>query len=169
LDDIVDYLNYTFIPVIFAYQFAVVGDPGWLVLPVVLISSAYGFSQESAKTEDGYFTGFPSYWNLVVFYLYLLSPPPGIAALVLGIFAVLVFAPVKYLTWKSPVLKRTTLILSMLWSVSLVGLLLWFEAVPRWAVWLSLLYPAYHLGISIYLTLRRSVKANDHSFKKEIA
>ena len=155
LDDIVDYINYTLIPVLFAYQFQLLTGLSGVVLPLVLLASVYGFCQQEAKTEDGYFTGFPNYWNLVIFYLYLLGAPSAVSAAVLACFALLVFIPIKYLTWKSPVLRRMTFSLSMAWGVSLVGLLIWFQAAPLWAVWLSLLYPAYHLSASFYLALRR--------------
>lgn len=155
LDDIVDYLNYTFIPVLFAYRFGLVSGLWTAVLPLVLMTSAYGFCQEAAKTEDGYFTGFPSYWNLVVFYLYLLSAPPWASAAVLGLFSVLVFLPIKYLTWKSPVLPRLTLTLSLAWFLLLGGLVLWFEILPGWVAWVSLLYPTYHLGVSFLLYFHR--------------
>ena len=45
------------------------------VLVVALVASAYGFCQMPAKTTDGYFVGFPSYWNIVAFYLYVLQMP----------------------------------------------------------------------------------------------
>ena len=127
---------------------------GIVVLPVVLMASAYGFCQEASKTDDGYFTGFPSYWNLLVFYLYLLGAAPWLSAVVLGVFAVLVFVPVKYLTWTSPVLHRLTVVSSMIWCVILAGLVVWFDTAPQWAVWLSVLYPAYHIGVSFYLYVR---------------
>jgi len=159
LDDIVDYINYTLIPMLFAYQFGMVGGLGKVVLVVVLMVSAYGFSREEAKTDDGYFTGFPSYWNLVIFYLYLLNAAPWVSAIVLTLFAFLVLTPVKYLTWKSPFLPRLTMLLSLIWFGFLAGLMLWFEIVPQWTVWLSLLYPVYHIGASFYLHLRRISKA----------
>jgi phosphatidylcholine synthase len=151
LDDIVDYINYTLVPILFAYHFGLVTGMGTAVLPIVLMASAYGFCQEESKTDDGYFTGFPSYWNVAIFYLYLLGAGPRVTALVLGVLGVLVFVPVKYLTWKSPVLQRVTFVLGMIWSVILTGLVIWFEAVPQWIVWFSLLYPAYYLGVSFYL------------------
>ena len=47
------------------------GPLAWLLwLP--LLASAYGFSQVNAKTPDGFFLGFPSYWNIIAFYLYVL-------------------------------------------------------------------------------------------------
>ena len=49
------------------------GSPAWLLLP--LVASAYGFAQHDAKTSDGYFLGFPSYWNVVALYLVELRPP----------------------------------------------------------------------------------------------
>jgi phosphatidylcholine synthase len=64
LDNIVDYLNYVFVPVFFIYwadllppQLAVVGAT------LMLLSSAYQFSQADAKTDDHFFKGFPSYWS----------------------------------------------------------------------------------------------------------
>ena len=44
---------------------------GWLLAP--LLASAYGFCRKQAKTDDGYFLGFPSYWNIVAFYCYFLA------------------------------------------------------------------------------------------------
>ncbi|MBN2004518.1 MAG: CDP-alcohol phosphatidyltransferase [Anaerolineae bacterium] len=158
LDDIVDYINYTFIPVLLAYRFGLVAGVGTAVLPVVLMASAYGFCQETAKTDDGYFTGFPSYWNLIIFYLYLFDAAPWVSAVVLGVFAALVFVPVKYLTWKSLVLHRLTLVLSLTWCAVMAGLLVWFDAAPRWGVWFSLLYPTYHISVSFYLYVRSSLE-----------
>ncbi len=155
LDDIVDYLNYTFIPVLFAYRFELVSSSWMAVLPLILIASAYGFCQQQAKTEDGYFTGFPNYWNLVIFYLYLFKVQGGAAAAILAVFAVLIFIPVKYLTWKSPVLPRLTMALSLVWFGTLGAMLLCSEALPDWFVWVSLIYPAYHLGVSFFLYLRQ--------------
>ena len=151
LDDIVDYINYTLIPVIFAYQFQLVEGVGSAMLPLVLIASAYGFCRETAKTDDGYFTGFPSYWNVLVFYLYLGDGPPWFNAAALALFAVLVWVPVKYVTWRSDVLPTTTLIASLAWSGLLLVLLVRFEQASPWLIWASLLYPLYHFALSFYL------------------
>lgn len=151
LDDIVDYINYTLIPVIFAYQFRLVTDPGTVALPLVLIASAYGFCRETAKTDDGYFTGFPSYWNVLIFYLYLLDGAPWLNAAVLMLFAVLVWVPIKYVTWKTNVLPKVTLVASLAWSVLLLMLLVQFDQSSALLIWGSLLYPLYHVGLSFYL------------------
>jgi phosphatidylcholine synthase len=151
LDDIVDYINYTLIPVIFAYAFELVDGLGIVSLPLVLIASAYGFCRETAKTDDGYFTGFPSYWNVLIFYLYLLDGAPWLNAAVLTLFAVLVWIPIKYVTWKTDVLQTVTLVTSLAWSVLLLMLLVQFEQSAPLLIWGSLLYPLYHFGLSFYL------------------
>src|SRR3954471_12326721 len=72
LDDIVDYLTFVFLPILLLYC---AGDlpAGWggAVASVVLLSSAYGFGSSDAKTSDHFFTGFPSYWNIVALYLHV--------------------------------------------------------------------------------------------------
>jgi phosphatidylcholine synthase len=47
------------------------GDPARTAL--VVMSSAYQFSQSDAKTADYFFLGFPSYWNIVALYLFFLA------------------------------------------------------------------------------------------------
>jgi phosphatidylcholine synthase len=64
---------------------------------VPLVASAYGFCQTEAKTDDSYFLGFPSYWNIVALYLYLLRMPSGWAVALLLVLAVLTFVPARYL------------------------------------------------------------------------
>ena len=51
---------------------------------------AYGFNTDVAKTDDHYYTGFPSYWNVVALYAYALRVSPEVtAAWVVEAFAIL--------------------------------------------------------------------------------
>ena len=110
LDDITDYLNYTFIPVVFAYRYGLVtGIAGQLVLGLVLILSAYGFCQKAAKTDDGFFTGFPNFWNIIILYLYIFHLSPTVNALILFFFAILLLAPFKYITHHTEPFHRLTM------------------------------------------------------------
>ena len=98
LDLIVDFTTYVFVP---AYAIAASGllQP-LLAIPsgvVVVISGALYFADRQMKTPDNYFCGFPALWNLGAFYLYLLAPPPWLAAAMLAALAVLSFAPIKFL------------------------------------------------------------------------
>ncbi len=71
-------------------------DAIWLAaLP--LIASAYGFCQKEAKTADHYFLGFPSYWNIIAFYLYVLKAAPWVNAFVIIFLSIMVFVPIKYI------------------------------------------------------------------------
>jgi phosphatidylcholine synthase len=160
LDDIVDFLNYTCLPLMLIWQARLL-PPGWefiLVLP--LLASAYGFCQVSAKTDDGYFLGFPSYWNLVAFYLYALSLPAWFVVVLLVILSVLTFVPMRYLyPTQRGRLNMVTLALGAAWVVLVAWVL--YEMSPqgvgealRTAVLLSLFFPVYYMAASWLVTLR---------------
>ena len=57
----------------------------------MLLSSAYGFAAADAKTNDHFFTGFPSYWNIVALYLHIAGLPPVVNAMILLVLSALVF------------------------------------------------------------------------------
>jgi len=152
LDDITDYLNYTFIPVVFAYRFGlVIGIAGQLVLGLVLILSAYGFCQKAAKTDDGFFTGFPNFWNIVILYLYLFRLSPAVNALILLFFAILMLAPFKYITHHTERFHRLTMAVLSLFAVALLLIGVTIPDTPAWLMLLSLFGPIYYLGLSAYL------------------
>lgn len=155
LDDIVDYLNYTFIPVVFAYRFGLVPAAGIPVLGLVLIASAYGFCQTSAKTADGYFTGFPNFWNIMIFYLYLLRLPQWANVAILLAFVGLVFVPVGYVSASTRPLRRLTLGMMAAFWVALIAMGITMNDVDMRLVMASLIAPVYYFGVSIYLHFRK--------------
>jgi phosphatidylcholine synthase len=161
LDDIVDFLTYTSLPLFLVWRARLLPD-GWdwaLLLP--LLASAYGFCQVSAKTDDGYFLGFPSYWNLVAFYLYVLRLPPWVALGAVVLLALLTFVPSRYLyPTQRGRLNKVTNLLSVPWAALLLGIL-WrlpeddpeFGLARQLAV-LSLFFPVYYMAASWLITLR---------------
>jgi phosphatidylcholine synthase len=157
LDDIVDFLNYTVVPM--ALITAAGRLPAGLehvVAGAVLLASAYGFCQTDAKTADGFFKGFPSYWNVVVFYLFVLETPPAWNAAVLLLCAVLVFVPSYYVyPSRTQPLRAVTIVLGIAWAASAVAVLVQLPDPPRALVIGSASYLAYYMGLSAYLTLRR--------------
>lgn len=161
LDDLVDYLNYTVVPV--ALIHAAGRLPPAVATPVaaaVLLASAYGFCQTDAKTADGYFKGFPSYWNVVVFYLFALNLPPWLAATTLTAFAVLVFVPVYYVyPSKAPRWRTPTLVFGLAWALLTLVTLAQLPAPPRALLLVGLTFPAYYLALSVYLTVQRRMAA----------
>ncbi|HMP04610.1 MAG TPA: CDP-alcohol phosphatidyltransferase [Gemmatales bacterium] len=174
LDDVIDFLTYAFLPLLLVWRAGALPEPSlvWLVPP--LLAAAYGFSQVDAKTPDGYFLGFPSCWNAVAFYLYLL-PWPGWAALLLvqGL-AVLTFVPLKYLyPSQGGRLNRWTNILGALWA-GLVAWLMWHlptEQMPHRLPasdhpllglgLISLAYPIFYLTASWWFANRRNKNSSD--------
>lgn len=157
LDDIVDYLNYVIVPSVFMVAAGSLLGWAWIALPV--LSSAYGFSQQDAKTEDDFFLGWPSYWNVVAVYLWLLETPPVAGTVVVAAFAVAVFVPFKYVyPSRMSVLRRTTTALTLGWLLALTAAIALPETAERLhLVELSLAYPLYYLALSFWLGgLRRS-------------
>ena len=153
LDDMVDYLNYVIVPCVFLVAGGLL--PHWWAAAPPILASAYGFSQVDAKTEDDFFLGFPSYWNVIAIYAWLLEvPPTPLAAIVAG-FALLVFVPVKYISpSRTLVLRRTNLLFAAGWLVTYAALLVQMPDPAPIVVGLSLGYVVYYVAASVYLTLR---------------
>jgi len=156
LDDITDYLTYVFVPALFVWRGALV--PNAWVLPVVtamLLSSAYGFNRTDAKTSDHFFTGFPSYWNVVTFYLLVARWPSAVNAAILVVFAVLVFVPIRYLyPSRTPSWRLATNLTGAVWA-GLMLLMLWqYPAASDLVFWVSMAYPAYYFLLSFALHFR---------------
>jgi phosphatidylcholine synthase len=156
LDDIVDYLNYVFVPVVLALEAGLLpaGPWGILVAALPLLASGYGFCQASAKTPDHFFTGFPSYWNVVVFYLYILTAPLWFNVAVLVILSALVFVPIRYLyPSRGTRFRKRTYFLALAWGAAVICLVAQFPAPSRALAILSLGFPAYYMLLSLKLHL----------------
>ncbi|MGH9257964.1 MAG: CDP-alcohol phosphatidyltransferase family protein [Vicinamibacterales bacterium] len=157
LDDIVDYITYVFVPAFFVWHALLVPDR-WSIVAVaaMLLASAYGFNTDNAKTADHFYTGFPSYWNIAVFYLYVAGWSPELNLVVLLVLSALVFVPIRYVyPSRTPVFRRLTVVLGTLWGVLMVVMLWQMPNVSRSIVWASFLFPAYYVLLSLVLELRR--------------
>lgn len=157
LDDIVDYLTYVFLPVLLLYHAGYLPEVwGAAVAAAVLLSSGYAFASSDAKTEDYFFTGFPSYWNIVAVYLYVAALPPAANAAVLLLFVGLVFVRIGYLyPSRTPVLRGLTIALAAIWGAMVLAIIVAMPAVPAW-LWIgSLFFPVYYIVLSFALHARR--------------
>jgi phosphatidylcholine synthase len=134
--------------------------PGWgfAVAAAVLLASAYGFGQVEAKvaTSDHFFTGFPSYWNIVALYLYVWRWPLAANAVALTVLALLVFVPIRYVyPSRTETLKVPTLVLGAIWAVLMIAVVWRLPATDGpWAA-LSLVFPIYYTVLSLYLHVRQ--------------
>jgi phosphatidylcholine synthase len=155
LDDLIDFQTYTSLPLLLIWRADLLPgeSPAWLLAP--LIASAYGFCQTSAKTDDGYFLGFPSYWNIIAFYLYLLQPAGWLSVTLIVFFAAMTFVPARYLypTHRGR-LNRWTNWLGAVWAVLLIGILALLPPTPPTdpliliLARMSLAFPIYYLVAS---------------------
>ena len=156
LDNLIDFQTYTTLPLLLMWRADLMpGSLAWLLL-VPLLASAYGFSQTNAKTDDGFFLGFPSYWNIVAFYLYAFHPPPLVSVALTLTCAVLTFVPTPYLyaTRGGPLAKSMNTG-SAAWFVSLGLVLFGPEPYRRTVATVSLAYPVMYLALSAFVTFTR--------------
>lgn len=151
LDDLVDYLNYVIVPAVFMVAIGALPGWGWAALPV--LASAYGFSQQEAKTEDHFFLGFPSYWNVVAIYLWQLDLSPALSAALVSGLTLAVFIPLKYVyPSRTHSLWRTTYAGAVLWILAISAAIIWPRPLSEIGlVEISLLFPAYYIAISMWL------------------
>lgn len=157
LDDIMDYLTYVLVPIalLVCAELLPPGGLGIAVAALPLLASGYGFCQSEAKTVDHFFTGFPSYWNVIALYLYIFHWPPLVNAGVLLVFSALVFVPIRYLyPSRMPTAQRLTYGLGAAWGVAVFALLSQFPQPSRRLAFLSLVFPAYYMAVSLWLHWR---------------
>jgi len=157
LDDIVDYLTYVVAPAFLLLRAGLLPEGlGWVVAGAMLLSSAYGFSRTDAKTPDHFFTGFPSYWNIVALYLYTLGLGPHANAAALLALAALVFVPIGYVyPSRTAAWQRPTIVLGSVWAAAMIAIAWRLPDVWRAAVLGSLLFPLYYVALSLVLHARR--------------
>jgi len=165
LDDLIDFQTFTTLPLLLLLQAHILpaGHEAWLLLP--LLASAYGFCQVAAKTDDGFFLGFPSYWNAIAFYLYVLQPPALVTILLLVTFSVFTFVPMRYLyPTQGGRLNRLTNLLAGVWVALFVWVLVRLPAEntagrhandeTRVLTLITLVFPVYYLGASWIISVR---------------
>jgi phosphatidylcholine synthase len=157
IDDIVDYMTFVLVPLLLLegagglYRAALVP-----VVGIVMLSSMYGFVAPDAKSSDYFFTGFPSYWNVVILYLLLFRTDPGVNALVLLALSALVFVRIGYVyPSRTPTLRTATLALGALWGLAIAAIIWLWPSPPAWLAIGSLLFPVYYVVLSLTLHFRR--------------
>ena len=153
IDDIVDYITFTFLPLLLVWRMGWVPDPALLWITPALIASLFGFANTGAKDEGGgFFRGFPSYWNVVAFYAGLLHPlASGVMIVALAVLTVL---PVRFIyptlaprPWRTPLLMG-----AFAWLAFMLWTLRDYPDVAEWLLWLSLSYPLLYALLSWHLS-----------------
>jgi phosphatidylcholine synthase len=159
LDNVVDYLTYAFAPMVLLWSCGYLPDGvlGGVCAAVPLLASCYQFCRADAKTDDHFFLGFPSYWNVVAFYVVVADLPGAATVAVLAVCTVLVFVPVKYVyPSRTATLWRLNMTLAAAWLAAYAVITALLPDPPGALVALSLAYPAYYLAVSLWLTASTS-------------
>jgi len=151
LDDICDFFTYVLVPACMLIEAELLPHPAWAAAPV--LASAYGFSRDDAKTEDHFFTGWPSYWNVVAMYFYVLRIEPQTALWITLLFTAGVFVPLKYIyPSRTRAFRAPSLMVLTAWMLLFTWVGVQSEPDPVLAR-VSLFGPAYYLGLSLLLNL----------------
>jgi phosphatidylcholine synthase len=155
LDNIVDYLTYVFAPIVLLWTTGHLPDSwtGRVIAAIPLLASCYQFCRVDAKTSDHFFLGFPSYWNVVAFYVIVLDTSELVTCVALLVFAVLVFVPIRYLyPSRMGALRVFTLAFTLVWLATYAVLVVQLPDPSTWVVAASLAYVGYYWGLSFWLT-----------------
>lgn len=176
LDNIVDYLNYVITPCFFLYVKTDMLPPSWslLLIVAIIITSSYQFCQADAKTPDHFFKGFPCYWNIVVFYMFIFETASQNNAIVLAILCVLIFVPIKYVypsrldyLTENRHLKRLMHGFSIVYGVSSAMLLWTYPLMNPLCLVLSAGYVILYLLLSFYRTYSPMLLSKISSYKEQ--
>jgi phosphatidylcholine synthase len=156
IDDIVDYLTFTFVPLLLVWKMGWLPEPAGLFIAPAMVASLFGFSNIAAKDEQGgFFLGFPSYWNIVAVYagVWFNLYGPWVGAAVILALTVLTVLPVRFIypnlaprPWKMPVM-----IGALVWTLILAWMIWRNLRVDAWVMWVSLIYPAFYAVVSVWL------------------
>lgn len=155
LDNIVDYMTYVLAPMLLLWSGGYLPDGplGVALAALPLLASSYQFCRVDAKTDDHFFLGFPSYFNVVAFYIIVFGLGPAAVGLVLGLCSILVFIPIRYIyPTRTVVFRKISLTLTALWLVSYAAILLQTPKPNAAILGLSLAYLVYYFGLSLYLS-----------------
>ena len=167
LDNIVDYLNYVFIPALMVYWFELVPSQfSLLSVALILIVSCYTFANTKLKTEDLYFRGFPAAWNVVIFCLFVLETSQFTNFLAILFFSVMTFVPLKYLhPFRVKEKKALNLFMLFVWGLCCALLLIdlrdtlsSFSQYREIYFWLWVILNLYFLSF----TIKRSLVVNNN-------
>ena len=159
LDDIVDYLTYVFAPMLLLWigGYLPAGPGSIIVVALCLLASGYQFCRVDAKTEDHFFLGFPSYWNVIAFYVIVFKLPPVTVSAILLICSILVFVPIRYVYPSRTVAFRPlTLVLTGFWMIAYAIILQQMPVPYALLMYYLLFYVLYYVALSLYLTYKAS-------------
>lgn len=161
LDNIADFINYVMTPCYLLITHPNLMPTLWasILSSAIIVASAFQFCQVDAKTEDCFFKGFPSYWNFVVFYMYLFKTQAITNIIATICLLLLVFIPIKYIylsrmqyVTHSHWIRQSILVISIIFGALNIAMLYLFPNYPDFCFYLVIAYFVFYFGFSLYRT-----------------
>ncbi|TNF65307.1 MAG: phosphatidylcholine synthase [Gammaproteobacteria bacterium] len=165
LDNIIDFLNYAVVPAYFIMIAQTNGSvPHYWKIPcmvMIIMAACYQFTQVDAKTDDHFFKGFPSYWNIVIFYLFYWQLHPITNVFIIVILTIFSFIPIKYIypsrmthLSKNKYLVTLMFIATIIWGIATILLLVTYPKQQLILNGICIGYILLYFAVSVYRTLK---------------
>lgn len=177
LDNMVDFLNYVITPCFLLYHHENMLPHTFdvYVVSIVILTSCYQFCQSDAKTPDHFFKGFPCYWNIAVFYMFILGLDAFTNCAILLFLSIMIFVPIKYvypsrldyLTESRP-LKVLMHCFSVTFGISLLITLWSYPNTNTFWLGLSICYIILYMYLSIYRSWYPLIKSKIEARKSKL-
>lgn len=155
LDNIVDYLTWTFIPAAFMYMYVDFGSQlmAMLAMIFVCVSSLFCYCNLSLKTDDYYFMGFPAAWNVVAIIMWIFATGPVFNVVLTLVLGILTVAPLTFVhpfrvTWLRPL----NIVAAAVWVGATAVMVALMPQIPLWLDLLWYVSGAWIMGISAVRT-----------------
>lgn len=162
LDNLIDFINYTVAPSIWIFIVDIVPAKFKIAtLTMIVLGSCYQFCQINAKTKDHFFKGFPSYWNITVYYLIYFDFSSMTNFITIVMLFILVFIPIKYVYLSrmryvsyTKIVLITVLIYTLIWGIATIAsAIIWPKSNPV-LTWFIVSYILFYFGLSVYRTVK---------------
>ena len=162
LDNMIDFFNYVLVPCFFILVTSILPRE-WKLCGVILVilASCYQFTHPQAKTADHFFTGFPSYWNVLVITLFLYHIPPYVNLIIICTLVIFSFIPIKYvhlsrMTYVSnnKLVRRLLLLLTIALLIAVICMIKSYPYVSHLATIYIFSYAIFYLYTSLYRTFK---------------
>lgn len=135
LDNLVDYLTWTFLPALFMARYLNFGSglAAMLAAIIVLTSSMFCYANTKMKSSDWYFVGFPAAWNIVAVIIWLFPLPLWCNWVIVIIFATLALIPWKWIhPFRVRELRVFNATAAVVWVITTSAMVYTHPEVPLW-------------------------------------
>lgn len=155
LDNIVDFLTWTFIPALFIYLYVDYGSElrALIAMLFICVSALFCYCNTYLKTDDYYFMGFPAAWNVVAVIMWIFHTSPTTNIILTAVLGILTVAPLTFVhpfrvEWMRPVNIAAVVV----WVAATAYLVVIAPDTPTWLSGVWCVSGLWLMGISAVRT-----------------